>query len=321
MFKSKIVRFAILILMPVALFAICSLITPGFGLNSISVVLSQIVIPVCLGYGIAFTNAAGIFDLSGGARVILAAACGASLAQNLGFGFWGMIIGCLAAGIVISIIMGFCHNLFHIPSLILSLGFVMLIEVAGARLLGDSSYLKVDSAITFIGKAPYKYIICVVMAILFYIIYYKTKSCYHMRLIGGNELLARNIGVNVKKANFQAYAISGIFLGVAGILQLCYSGTITSSVSLSSLSLVFQPMMGVLIGVELLALVDNLALTIVVGELFISILYNMIIGMGVDSSMQDVLLGFFMIIVMSISANKEVIGRFFRKLRRKEVRA
>ena len=307
--------------MPVALFAICSLITPGFGLNSISAVLSQIVIPVCLGYAIAFTNAAGIFDLSGGARVILAAACGASLAENLGLGLPGLIIGCLAAGILISVIMGFCHNLFHIPSLILSLGFVMLIEVAGARLLGDSSFLKVDSAITFLGKAPYKYIICVALAVLFYILYYKTKSCYHMRLIGGNELLAKNIGVNVKKANFQAYAIGGFFIGVVGMLQLCYSGTVTSSLTLSSLSLVFQPMMGVLIGVELLALVDNLALTVVVGELFISILYNMIIGMGVDSSMQDVLLGFFMIIVMSISANRGVIGKFFRKFKRKGAQA
>lgn len=312
--KTRYIKILIMFLMPVALFIICALISPGFGLQSISVVLSQSVIPVTLGYGIAFTNAAGIFDLSAGARVILSAAAGGYMAAAMGLGMAGMIIGSIAVGLFVGVIMGLCHNLLKIPSLILSLGFVMLIEVVGSRMLGHSSFIKVDSSITFIGKAPYKYAICLVLAVIFYMIYYHTKFSSHVRLIGENELLAKNMGIKPSKVNFQAFVIGSVFLGIVGILQLCYAGSISSTLSMGSLSMVFQPLMGVMIGMKLLVIFDNLAVTIVIGELCISILYNMIIGMGIASTMQNVLLGFFMIIVMSISANKDELSALWNRI-------
>lgn len=314
MLKSKGFKIILLFLIPVILFAVCSLIAPGFGLNSIMVVLSQSVIPICIGYGIAFSDAAGIFDLSAGSRVTLAAAAGGFFATTMGWGLPGMIISSLLASIIVGVIMGICHNLMRIPSLILSLGFVMLVEVAGARLLGDSSFVKVDSAITFLGKSPYKYIICVVLGVLFYLIFYRTKFCCHLRLVGENELLAKNMGINVKRVNFLAYFVGSIFLGVVGILQLCYAGAVASTLSLSSLSIVFQPLMGVLIGAQLIPILDNMAVNIVIGELCISILYNMIIGMGISSSMQNVMLGVFMLIVMSVSRNKQALTSRFKRI-------
>lgn len=68
--------------------------------------------------------------------------------------------------------------------------------------------------------------------------------------------------------------------------------------------MVFQPMMGVMIGIELCQLYDNMALNVIVGELCISIIFNGLVALGFQSIMQDVFLGAFMILVMSLSANR-----------------
>lgn len=316
--KKKGIKLILLFILPVTLFLLCSIVAPGFGVNSINVVISQSIIPITMGYGIAFTMTAGIFDLSAGSRVILSAAIGAVLAVTYGFGIPGMIIGSIVIGTIAGIFLGFFQNLLRIPSLILSLGFVMLIEVLAAKLLGHSSYINIPKTVSYIGKAPYKYWICIALGILFFFLYYHTKFSSHVKVVGENELLARNMGINAPKINFLAYLIGGIFLGISGILQICYAGSIASSVGMSSLALVFQPMMGVMIGMELLAIFNNLAVTIVVGELCICIIYNTIIGMGVSSTMQNVVLGIFMILVMSVSANKQEMKNFFTRISRRK---
>lgn len=314
--KSRYLKVTGLCLIPVILFVICAIIAPGFGFNSIEVVISQSVIPIALGYGIAFTSAAGLFDLSAGSRVILSAAAGAYFASALGLGLPGLILGCVVVSLVAGIVMGICQNVMKIPSLILSLGFVMLFEVVGSRMLGSSSFISVDSSLLVIGKSPYKYFVLIGMAVAFYLVYYHTKFSSQVRLIGENELLAKNMGINAKKITFLAYTIGGAFLGIVGILQICYAGSISSTLSMGSLSVVFQPMMGVMIGTELLVILDNMAVTVVIGELCITILYNMIIGMGLDSTLQNVVLGVFMIVVMGISACKGDIAAWFRRMKK-----
>ena len=84
---------------------------------------------------------------------------------------------------------------------------------------------------------------------------------------------------------------------------------------MSSLSMVFKPMMGVMIGMELLSLIDNLALNIMIGELCISMIFTGLIALGLPSTMQDVVLGIFMIAVMAVSANRKALQHFIAKWR------
>ncbi|MFR8317678.1 MAG: ABC transporter permease [Catenibacillus sp.] len=312
--SNKIWKIAGVFVIPVLLFIIFWILAPGFGLHSLYVIVSQSVIPVIMGLGMAFGMAAGIFDLSTGSRVIVCAAFGGFLSQY--FGLAGLIAGSLIAGLLVGAVMGLCHNLFRIPSLVLSLGFVMLLEVLTYTVMGSHSFIQISGDIAFLGKAPYNYMVCLVMMIIFYMIYYRTQFCYHVRVVGNNELLAKNMGIKPGRINFGCYLVGGIFLGVVGVLQISYSNSVTGAINMSSLSMVFQPMMGVMIGMELLALIDNLALNILIGELCISIIFTGLIALGLPSTMQDVILGLFMIIVMAVSANREKAEHIFRKYRK-----
>ncbi|MGL5435815.1 MAG: ABC transporter permease [Lachnospiraceae bacterium] len=310
MVLNKGVKIAAVFIIPVMLFLIFMYLAPGFGFHSLEVILSQSVIPILMGYGMAFGMAAGIFDLSTGSRVLVAATFGGVLSYR--FGIPGMVVGSIVSGVVIGMIMGVCHNLFRIPSLVLSLGFVMLLEVVTHVVMGASSFLQISAKTAAMGKPPYNFIVGILLSVVFYVLYYRTKFSYHVRVIGNHELLAKNMGINPRQINFLCFAVGGAFLGVVGILQLCYSNSVSGALNMSSLSMVFQPMMGVMIGMELLAVIDNLALNIIIGELCISMIFTGLIAMGLPSTMQDVVLGIFMIIIMAVSANKEVI-RAFRK--------
>lgn len=301
--NKKAGKIAGVLAIPLLLFVVFSLAAPGFGLHSIQVIAAQAVIPTIMGYGMAFGMAAGLFDLSTGSRVIAAASMGGFCANY--WGLPGLIIGSIAGGVLIGAVMGGAFEVLKIPSLVLSLGAVMLLEVFCYLFLGDNSFVQISNEVAILGKTPWSYIICILLAVVFYVLYYRTRFSYHVRTIGNNEILARNMGISPRKVNFLTFLVGGIFIGIVGILQISYSNSISGGISMSSLSMVFKPMMGVMIGMELLALVDNLALNIIIGELCISMIFTGLIALGLPSTMQDVVLGIFMIIVMAVSANRD----------------
>ena len=310
---KKIRNLLIVLAIPVVIFLIFAAITPYMGLQSIKAIVSQAMIPSTMGFGIAFCMEAGLFDLSAGVRVILSSSIGVWMAVTLNWGIAGLIIGCIIGSILIGGIMGAAFNFFRIPSLVLSLCAVMLFEVLAYVFLGFKSMQSITPAQAGFGKFPYNIIICVVCAVAFYFVYYRTKFAYNVRMIGEDEQLAKNMGINAKKINLFSFIIGGVFLGIVSILYVCSTNSIIAVSNMASLSMVFKPMMGVMIGVELLGLVNNLALNILIGELCISLIFNGLLAIGLPSTTQDVALGIFMIVVMAFSANRAVLKKIFQK--------
>ncbi len=309
----SLARSAAVIALPVALFLVFTLSAPGFGTRSLTLVLRQALIPSMMGFGMAFGQTCGIFDLSVGTRTILAATMGGVMGNA--YGIPGIVIGSLIGGVAAAVLMGVLHNLLRLPSLVLSMGFVLVFEIVSSKIMGTSAMVSISSQLAILGKTPWCFIITAAGAVVFYLLYYHTKFSYHVRVVGNNELLARSMGLNIKKTNFMCFLIGGFFIGIVGVLQLCYSNSVSATISMGSMSMVFKPMMGVMIAMELLKLCDNFALDILVGEVCISIIFNGLIALGLPDTMQDVVLGLFMMLVMAVSANRGVFktGKLLKK--------
>ena len=299
---QNIARPLAVIALPVALFLIFTILAPGFGAGSITLVLRQALIPTVMGISLAFEMTSGIFDLCVGTRLVLAATCGGLLGNVMGIP--GIIIGSLLGGGVMGAVMGWLHNLLKLPSLVLSLGLVMILEIVTSKIMGHNGMVQIPAAIAVLGKSPWCYILTGACIVVFFFCYYHTRFSYHVRVIGNNELLARNMGINISRCNFMSFFVGGLFVGVAGILQMCYSNQVSSTINMASMSMAFKPMMGVMIAQELLKLHDNFALDILVGEICISVIFNGLIALGLPDTMQDVVLGVFMLLVMAVSASR-----------------
>lgn len=64
-----------------------------------------------------------------------------------------------------------------------------------------------------------------------------------------------------------------------------------------------------MIGLQLLSVIDNLAVTIFVGELCISLIFTGLIAMGLPSAIQNVFFGAFMILTeIGFRAKREYAG-------------
>jgi deoxyribose-phosphate aldolase len=134
---------------------------------------------------------------------------------------------------------------------------------------------------------------------------------------GANEIdMVINIGWAKEHMTF---VLAGIFIGITAILQISYANSITTVSSLRSISMIFQPLMGVLIAFAIQQWC-NLTLGVFISQFTLSMMFNALIALGVPSKMQDVVLGVMLIIVMGIALNNKRISGFFeRKARRKEL--
>ena len=85
-------------------------------------------------------------------------------------------------------------------------------------------------------------------------------------------------------------------------MQACYSLSVTAQIGLVTMNMIFKPLIGVLIGVQLVRMWDNLPVLIFVGELIVSIIFNGFIALGLSDVEQNIVLGIFLIVVMAFSS-------------------
>ena len=145
------------------------------------------------------------------------------------------------------------------------------------------------------------------------LIFYKTPFGVHVKAVGNNELVSGSLGVNPAKTKFLCYVVTGFFFGIAGILQTCYAGQISAKLALGSLAMVFKPMMGVLIGLELNRIYDNLLVNVLVGEVSMSIIFNGLLACGLPTTAQEIATGLFLLLVMLFSANRVSVADAIRR--------
>jgi len=306
------IKFLKMIIMPVFVYVLMLILAPrGFGTPMVlKIVLTQALIPTMLGYGMCFTQVAGLNNLGGGAIVISGAMFGGSLGVQ--FGLPGLILGSVLAGLLMGMITGGVYTVFKIPSLVVSIGIILVFEVISFEIVG--AYLTIPTTISFLGKYPYNVFIVLGGAVLFYFMYYKTKFSCHLRAVGSEELLAKTMGVKTEWIKFLAFAVSGLFFGITAFLQVGYAGGASAVSDLSSLSTVFQPLIGVMVAMAMRK-IYNLAIGVFVTSFSVSLLFNGLIAMGLPDTMQNVVLGIFLILVLAFTSYSEVITKYIQHFR------
>lgn len=309
--KKNVLNICKLIALPVVLYVVFTICASGFGLHNLPIVISQSMIPVMMGLGLYVMMEAGLMDLSMGARTIFAAIIGGILAQK--FGVAGLIVGCFAGGLAVALIMAVLYRVMKIPAMVISLGIILIFEVAGAKLVGSSGYLRIAESEYFIGSYPFNIILVLIASIFAYILYYRTKIGSYITAVGNDEKMCKNVGINADKVKFIAVILTGIFGSLSGLLYICYSGSITAGTEMTSLSMVFKPIMCVILGRYLRKNIECMPLLIFIGGVSITIIFNGFIALGFSDAIQDIVLGLFLIVILGFGAITESVLKLKRR--------
>jgi ribose transport system permease protein len=255
-----------------------------------------------LAMGQIFVLATGGFDLSQGSMVTITV-IGSSLIiyNNESAGYTAILI-MLGIGILVGLVNGFVVSFLKVPSLIATLGMLLLIKGAGLYWTGGApkGYLTENwryfgrgyiENIPVIGRFPVALIVLVIVAVIMGILFYKTNLGKQILAIGDNPRASQLSGIRVKLVRMVAFLISAILAVVAGVMIGGYGGTSI----LAGEGLEMQSVSAAVIGGALLLGGRGSLIGAVFGALTLEAMFSLLNLMGLPKPFRDAVQGLIII--------------------------
>ncbi|MBQ4511936.1 MAG: ABC transporter permease [Anaerolineaceae bacterium] len=298
--SSRYYGFCLLLVMLIFFYGVFKILTPNnFGSPSnLYAYLQSSIIYAVGGCGLYFIVVMGLFDFAVGSNIVLSSIVGVILAKK--FGYAGFIIGCLGCGTLIGLLIGFLYNKLNVPSMIVTVGLMLIFESVAVFAAGGEKQTLPEN-LRFFSGAPGNIILAVLAFALMYFILNYTKIGTYCNAIGSNEFTAKNMGIDVKKYKLIGFMLLHFFVGIMAILSVSYGTTMTALTGMSTMSRNFQPLMGTFFGIAFRKYGQPIT-AIIVGEFIISLIFNGFIALGAPTTIQNVVTGAALLIIVSLTA-------------------
>jgi len=139
----KVVKnYAVSVAVPVLLIVLVLLISPETrSWAAIWSLLKQGFAPAILGWGVLFNMKAGNWDFSIGARIVLTTIIAGNLAVDLNLGILGFTVLCIVISFIFGIIVGGAYLLLNIPTLMVSIGCMLLLRALHELSTAGAAYI------------------------------------------------------------------------------------------------------------------------------------------------------------------------------------
>jgi ribose transport system permease protein len=150
-----------------------------------------------------------------------------------------------------------------------------------------------------VGPIPAAVIVWALVVVAFVILTRRTTFGRRLYAVGGNPRAAHLSGVNVDGVRIGAYVLCSMLAGVAGIVLTGYTGFsdnwLGRGMDLDSIA-------AVVVGGTLFEGGRGGVLGTVAGVLIITILYNMVLALGLDAEFQRIVKGVAIILAVALYA-------------------
>lgn len=303
------------LILPAFVYTVFLILSPStfFKPNSLYIMLLQAIIPAVMGWGLCFILTSSLWDFSIGGVVVLVGIVAADV--GLTYGLIPMMIVAVLLGTALDVLTGAIYVLLRVPSIVVTIAMALVYEALGSLYKTGSGYT-IPSGLTILGNPPFNFIIGAAAFVIAYLLFNYTGFGAHVRAVGNNERLAQNMGVKPMRVKFLCFTACGFFVGISALLQLSYGGSMIPKSGLESMSMVFQPMMGVFIGLAL-SKICNMIVGVFIGEFTMSIISTGMMSLGLPTALQNVVIGFFLLIFLIVSMNRDAFVAALK--RRKKV--
>ncbi len=297
-------RVAYTIALPVLVYAIMCIARPSIYLSGSTFLslLLQSFIYMLVGWSMLFGMSCGLFDFSVGSRYLLAALFGIHMSQK--FGVIGFVLGVLLASMVLAAITGAFFAGLKIPSIIAGFAALLIFE-ALACIYQKTFSVVVTADISVFGRTPGIYIMVALCFVLVYVLFNRTKFGYQIKAIGGNEAIARSMGIKAVRLKVMTYIVGGLILGIATVAKVGYDQSVVAATNMASMSACFTPMMAVMIGLQLASC--NPVVGTAVGAFTIATVSSGVVTLGINYRLQNVVIGVFLLVFIAYKTNLNVI--------------
>lgn len=298
-----------LVLAVLAVFAFLAITAPGFtSLNNMTSILRDAATIGIVAWAATLVIVAGEIDISLGPAVAFASVV---LAKVMG---WGValplaILVTLLVAAALGGLAGALRAFFNVPSFIATLALYSALRGLGlfttnALPIPIEPHPFLDLLAGDILGIPTPAVIMIVLFGIFTFIARRTAYGRSVFAVGGNAKAAYLAGIPVRRIRVLLFATTGLMAGVAGVILAARLGSGNGG---AATGLEFDVIAAVVIGGTALAGGRGSMLGTLLGVVFISLIGNGLILLGVNPFFQDVVRG--IIIVVAVLVNMLVVRR------------
>lgn len=302
--KSQFYGVGLLLLIAVGVWAFFMIVAPTgtFGdPQKLTTYLSRALYYSMGGLGMYFIVITGLFDFSIGSILVVAQLMSIALIPQLGW--FSVIVIPILTGMVLGIANGIAYIKMHIPSIIVTTGLSLLYESFSVWISDWSGETALDTSYAIFGSYPWNLIVAVIgIAVCWFLLTY-TKIGTYANAIGSNELVAKNMGVNVDKYKAICFTLCGTYMGVMAILYLGYGHAQTPMTGMLSQSLNFMPLMGAFFGLAFKRY-GHPVISVLIGEFIVSMISAGFIALGAPTPIQNVVTGLTLLIIVTLTTKR-----------------
>ncbi|MFN2199250.1 MAG: ABC transporter permease [Anaerolineales bacterium] len=292
------------------LFIAVGLLNPNFlEVNGVLTFLRRAAPLAILTAGQLFVIVSGGFDLSQGSMVSFVVIGGALLIDNDPANAYKAIGILLLIGVLVGLINGFVVAYLKVPSLIATLGTLLILRGASLYWTGGAprGYLTDNfrmygrgfiENVPIIGRFPYAVIVLVVMGFIAWYVFHHTNLGREILAIGDNPLAARLSGVKVRNVRIIAFVFSAVFAVVAGILVGGFGGVAIDTGE----GLELQAISAAVLGGAVLLGGRGSVIAAIFGALTLEALFNLLNLLGLPKPVRDAVQGLIIIGAVAYAA-------------------
>jgi len=253
----------------------------------------------------------GGIDLSVGAVLALSGMV-IGMSMNTGTPFWLAVPLALGVSLLVGAFNGAMIAYVGMPPFVVTLGMLSIARslamvLSNNRMVYEfgpdqAQLLTLGGGFISVGlpfldpiRVPNPVLFLVVMTLIVGLAFRWTKWGRHLFAIGGNEQAANLTGVPVRRMKLSVYMFCSLCAGIAGILEVGWLGTITTSLGQGmELTVIAAAVIG---GANLTGGVGT-AFGAVVGAALIEVIRNSLILLGISTFWQGTFVGSFIIIAV-----------------------
>lgn len=292
---------AVLVLVYVAL----SLTAPNFltVANQLNI-LQQAAFFGIVAFAMTMVIVAGEIDISVGSMAALSSSLLGVLVVNTGWPLWAACIVVLITAGLIGAFAGWIRAQFGVPTFIATL--TLYLALRGVAFLITNTFpIPIDASEFFYwgdgkiaGIIPVPAIYLLAVFVIIALIARKTVFGRSIYAVGGNAKSAELSGINVRKIRISVMAISAVAAAVTGLLQ---SAQLSSGNSSIANGLEFDAIAAAIIGGAALSGGKGTVVGTLIGVLFIAVLLNGMVMLGVNPYAQQVVRGAVVLIAVLVN--------------------
>lgn len=215
------------------------------------------------------------------------------------------VLASLACGAAVGLGNGLLIARLKMAPFIVTLGTMGIVRGANLILTGatsmsisDPSFLALDAgSFLFI---PFPLIFLAVLYVVAEVFLKRTVVGSRIYAIGGDEDAARMLGIGVERIKVFAYLACGTLAALGGVIG---AAKVSASYPLAGNGYEFEVIAAVIIGGALMEGGKGTAICSILGAIFIGMLKNCILQLGISQYWQQALSGFAIIFVLIVSSN------------------